>query len=171
MALSSPTTAIPKVSIGSTDIKKISIGTTEIWTAVFTPASAYRNGSYAVGGTYGQVTGWAADPAYPGTVVTSNKVVIPFAGTGVFLTCSIPFSTPSGSFVSHTVTLRLFLDGVAVATGSAASAAGFGGSATATVTATGTTVNNDSLLHVEATGTNSPTLAANAAAYLRAFKP
>ncbi|WP_329405386.1 hypothetical protein OG563_26355 [Nocardia vinacea] len=172
--LSLSTTAIAKASVGSTAIQKISLGTTLLWSAVtFVPVSAKLNATYATATSYAQVTGWAADTtAYPGSTVSSNKLVIPAAGTGVTLSCSIPFSGASG--YAYDLTLRLVLDGTVIATGTKATAAAYG-TATATVSIAGQSVNAGSLLMVEALGGSpifgTPTLNADTNSFLRAIIP
>lgn len=173
MAGSIAAAPILKASIGSTPLVRISLGTALLWDGVpFTPAGAKLNASHVTTTSFAQVKGYAADAAYPGSTVAADRLVIPTAGAGVTLAAAIVFS--SGTSYGFDMTLQLWLDGTLVQTGAKFSCAAFG-SATATVSLAGQTVNAGSQLMVHAKGgsqfNSAPTLAANAASYMRAYIP
>ena len=118
-----------------------------------------------------QITGWAADTVgYPGSTVSSNDLVVQAAGAGVTIDANIEFT--NGAAGSRTITLRLLLDGVEIATSGAVSM-GFGATLFVAASATGLTVAQASLVRATAQPslTNSVSATGNTASYVRIYQP
>lgn len=116
--------------------------------AGFLPVGMVKDGTtFPLDTTYKQITGWTADPAYPGSSVVSNGLVAQSAAASATITASIPWTA---SF-STTTTLRLFQNGVQIAQGTGIS----GSSGTSTAQATGVAVAAGDVITVQATTSNS----------------
>jgi len=118
------------IYLGSQKIKTLYVGGQKIkeaWTMVggvltkvysaippFTPSGMTKTSNYsgsAVNSTYKTIPGWTADA---GSTVSSNGLVSNSTKIGATLAATVVAST---SFSGATVTLRLQVDGVTVATG------------------------------------------------------
>lgn len=137
----------------------------------FTPSGMTKNGTFGLGSSYVQMTGWLANTtSYPGSTVSSNDLVVQSSGAGKTIEASIIWTSTSSSF-TRSVTMRLKLNGTVIATGATATVpGGIGNTVTATVTATGVTVVAGDLIRLEATGvntTNQPNANTSTSSYVR----
>ncbi|WP_459954900.1 hypothetical protein [Nocardia sp. IFM 10818] len=115
------------------------------------------------------ITGWTVDPAYPGSTVSGNGLVVQSGKAGATLEASVPFT--AGMFSGADVTLRLTVNGTPEGvTGSLQNVAS---NSVTTVTVSGqfTVVTGDVItLQVKsesAVAAYNPTIAAGAVAHVR----
>ena len=147
-------------------------GTSTAEVKSFTPSGMTKSGQHILGSatTEVQITGWAADAAYPGSTISGNDLVVQTDGTGVTVSASIELTNRVS--LSRSITLRLRLAGTEIATSGSVS---FTGSETkfVTVSASGLTVAQASLVRASAQQAigNSHTVTDNPASYVRVFKP
>lgn len=107
---------------------------TKVYSSVtFLPMGMKKSGTATVPQNVAAlVTGWSADAAYPGTVVTANKLVSSGPKSGATITASMPW-TASANVYTGGVRCMIYVNGVMVE----ASPAVLGTSGTCTVTANG----------------------------------
>ncbi|QLY30826.1 hypothetical protein H0264_38080 [Nocardia huaxiensis] len=115
------------------------------------------------------ITGWIADPQYPGSAVSGDGLVVQNGKVGATVEASVPFT--GHATLDSDVTLRLMVNNTTVAvTGVAKTCPEV---VTTTVTASGTyTVATGDVLTLQVQGewsfaSQNPTIAAGAAAYVR----
>lgn len=110
----------------------------------FTPSGMNKSGTQTWGGnSWTPITAWAADTGtYPGSSVTSDKLVVRGSKTGATITASVPYS--GGFDFSHQIRL-VNQSGTVLATGSAVATS----SGTCTVTATGVALSTITSVGVE----------------------
>lgn len=145
-------------------------------TGGFRPSQMVRSGA---GGTlssgWSKVLGWVADTVnYPGSVVTSDELVVLGDGGGLSVSANVEFS--NSGFAERKVTLRLMLSGNTTPLATGAESPGmssFGGTAFATVTASGLTLADAQRVYLEASPTtaNNVSATANVTSYVRIYRP
>lgn len=133
--------------------------------AVFLPVGMTKNGTFPITTTYQQITGWIADTTYPGSVVSSDALVVQSAAPSATIAANIPWTA---SFTG-TVTVKLFLNGTQIVQGAGVN----GSSGTSTAQATGLAVAVGDVVTVQAVTTNSfgATVTAGTGTWVRVTAP
>ncbi|WP_043735626.1 hypothetical protein [Nocardia asiatica] len=105
-----------------------------------------KNGTFTIPASYTKILSWTADTTnYPGSTVSSDGLVVQGANSSATITANIPWTAS----LSMTVTVRIKVNNVVVATGSGAT----GTSGTSTALATGQTVATGDNITVEVVST------------------
>ena len=100
-------TSISKVYLGATSATKVYLGNTQIWVtgggSTVTFQGILKSGTQILSNsaTPVQVTGWVADGAFPGSVVTSDGITIVGNGTIVINTQLTSSTTNSNTWTMH----------------------------------------------------------------------
>ncbi len=114
--------------------------------ASFLPSGMTKNGTFTIPASYTKILSWTADTTnYPGSTVSSDGLVVQGANSSATITANIPWTAS----LSMTVTVRIKVNNVVVATGSGAT----GTSGTSTALATGQTVATGDNITVEVVST------------------
>jgi hypothetical protein len=101
-------TSIAKAYVGSVEAQKIYVGTTEVWSN-WSDAGMTKATSQTFSTTYAQmVNDWIASASYPGSVISSNGLVMAGSAT-VVATASITMG--SGTYGAH---VAVYKNGVLV---------------------------------------------------------
>jgi|SRR5690606_11240261 len=171
MPIYSGSTKVENLHIGGTKVGEgwIWDGTTwvQVYSSVspFAPSGMVKSGTHALTGSWARVTGWTADPAYPGSTVVSNALAAQGGGPAKTVSAAIPF-TGANQFGGGGVRARLLRNGVVIGTGTAVS----GASGTASCTVANVTVVAGDVFAVEAIDTNATwqgTVSAGSSTFVR----
>ncbi|MEV6323522.1 hypothetical protein AB0M45_20345 [Nocardia sp. NPDC051787] len=101
--------------------------------AGFSPTGMKKNGStFPIPASWGDITGWVVDPAYPGSTLSGDALVASGTKDSATITATVPFS--GGTYFGGSGTqVRILVNGTQVGSAGAFVAAG-SGTATCTVT-------------------------------------
>jgi hypothetical protein len=139
---------------------------------IFLPSGMTKSGAYSATTAYTKVTGWAADPAYPGTVIVNNELIVVGESTNATLSASVQLDNTSG-FNTRLYYIRLMRSGSATPV-QAFEGVSITSSATPTVALSGTglTLVNGERVWLEVRGNTAEIVVMNnPASYVRMFEP
>lgn len=123
------------VYVGDAPVAEVYVGDEKVW-PVFTRARMNKSGAFnTTSTTMVPVTGWVADPAYPGTQIAADRLKLTSGGTGKTVTAVCVWSNSTG-VAGYQTQMALYRNGVQVG----ATQSGTDISGTYTVTLTNQTV-------------------------------